>query len=106
VRLLLGSMDPGLRVAFDLRHASWDGIEPVLAEAGAVRVNALEGDAPFRYLRLRDPPYDDDALAAWAGRARPLLAAGTDVYCYFKHEDEPTAPRYAERLLGHVPAGT
>jgi hypothetical protein len=21
-----------------------------------------------------------------------------EVFCYFRHEDEPTAPRYAERL--------
>jgi hypothetical protein len=27
------------------------------------------------------------------------LEQGRDVYCYFRHEDEPTAPLYAERLL-------
>ena len=27
------------------------------------------------------------------------LAGGIDVYAYFKHEDEPTAPAYALRLL-------
>ena len=27
------------------------------------------------------------------------LGDGVRVYCYFMHEDEPTAPRYAERLL-------
>ena len=67
-----------------------------------VRVDELEADAPFRYLRLRDTPYDEAELASWAERLRPLLAAGIDVYCYFRHEDEPTAPRYAERLLGLV----
>lgn len=106
LRLLLDSTDPGLRLAFDLRDPSWDGVEPVLEEAGAVRVNALDARAPFRYLRLRRPPYDDAALAAWAGRVRPLLTAGIDVYCYFKHEEEPTAPRYAERLLGHLSASS
>jgi uncharacterized protein YecE (DUF72 family) len=98
-RLLLGSVDPDLRLAFDLRHPSWEGVEPVLAEGGAVRVNALDGEAPFRYLRLREPPYDDASLADWAKRVATVAAAGTDVYCYFKHEDEPTAPRYARRLL-------
>ena len=91
--LLQGSLDPALEVAFDFRHESW-------AEADVpVRVNSLEGEAPFRYLRLREPPYDEAALAAWAGRLRPLLDEGVRVYCYFKHEDEPTAPLYAERLL-------
>jgi uncharacterized protein YecE (DUF72 family) len=99
LQLLFGSVDPGLRLAFDLRDPSWDGAEAVLAEAGAVRVNSLEPDAPFRYLRLREPPYDDAALAAWAGRVTQLVAAGIDVYCYFKHEEEPTAPRYAGRLI-------
>ena len=41
-----------------------------------VRVNSLEGDAPFRYLRLREPPYDEAALAGWADRLRPLLDDG------------------------------
>jgi uncharacterized protein YecE (DUF72 family) len=99
LRLLLGSVDPELRLAFDLRDPSWDGVEPALAEAGAVRVNSLEAHGPFRYLRLREPPYDDTGLAAWAGRVKPVVQAGIDVYCYFKHEEEPTGPRYAERLL-------
>lgn len=91
--LLLDSLDPELDVAFDFRHESWDGVE------APVRVNSLEADAPFRYLRLREPPYSDDDLRAWAERLRPLVDEGVRVHCYFKHEDEPTAPRYAERLL-------
>jgi len=91
--LLRDSLDPELEVAFDFRHESWAGVDvPVV-------VNSLEADAPFRYLRLREPPYDDAALEAWAGRLRPLLDDGLRVYCYFKHEDEPTGPAYAERLL-------
>ena len=64
-----------------------------------LRVGSLEGEAPFRYLRLREPPYSDGELAAWADRIRSLLNERLRVYCYFMHEDEPTAPRYAERLL-------
>jgi hypothetical protein len=33
---------------------------------------------------------------------RPLLDDGVHVYCYFKHEDEPTAPDYAQQFLGVV----
>lgn len=95
IELLLGSLDPGLRLAFDLQHPTWDGIEPLLSEAGAVRVNDLETPAPFRYVRFRDPPYDEDELRAWAGRIR---AAQEPVYAYFRHEDAPTAPAYAERF--------
>ena len=96
--LVLGSFDPSLLLAFDFRHDSWAGIERELPEQ-AVRVGDLEADAGFRYVRLREPPYDDGTLAEWARRLRPLLEDGIDVYCYFKHEDEPTAPRYALRLL-------
>jgi len=73
LELLLGSLDPSLRLAFDLDHA-----------------------APFRYLRLREPPYDDEALRALAARVR---VADEPVYVFFRHEDEPTAPAYAQRLV-------
>jgi uncharacterized protein YecE (DUF72 family) len=96
---LLDAIDDDLEVALDLRDPSWDGIEPELERWGAVRVNQLEAERPgFRYLRLREPPYDDAALAGWADTIRPLLAGGLDVYCYFRHEDAPTAPAYAARL--------
>jgi uncharacterized protein YecE (DUF72 family) len=94
--LLLGSTD--LRVALDLCDASWDGVDV----RPAVRVNDWEADAPFRYLRFREPPHTDDELAAIAARIEPLLTAGVEVFAYFRHEDEPTAPLYAERLLGLV----
>ena len=50
--------------------------------------------------QAENPPYVEDDLAAEAARIQPLLDAGLDVYAYFRHEDEPTGPRYAERLLG------
>ena len=96
IELLLGSLDPSLRLAFDLEHESWDGIEPRLSAAGAVRVNDLDHEAGFRYVRFRDPPYSDEQLREWAARLREVQIP---VYAYFRHEDEPTAPRYAERLL-------
>ncbi len=91
--LLRDSLDPELEVAWDFRHESWDGVEV------PVRVNQLDADAPFRYLRFRDPPYDDAAIEEWAGRVGALLGEGARVYGYFKHEDEPTGPAYAAKLL-------
>jgi uncharacterized protein YecE (DUF72 family) len=93
LRLLRDSLDPELEYAFEFRHESWAGAHV------PVRVNSLEGDAAFRYLRLREPPYTEADLAELAGRLRPLLADRVRVYCYFKHEDDPTGPAYAERLL-------
>jgi len=91
IELLLGSLDPSLRLAFDLEHPSWDGIEARLAAAGAVRVNDVEHEAPFRYLRRREAP--DDAFVA------RVHALTEPAYVYFRHGDEPDAPRYAEALL-------
>jgi uncharacterized protein YecE (DUF72 family) len=101
LRLLLDSLDPKIAWALDFRHQSWSApeIQARLDERGVTRVGSLEGDASFLYLRLREPPYDDTALGALAEQVRPALARGADVYCFFRHEDEPTAPRYAERLL-------
>ncbi len=100
LRLLLDSLDPELAFALDFRHASWDddAVAARLEDRGVARAGALDSRARFRYLRLREPPYDEAALFALADEVRPHLATGADVYCFFRHEDEPTAPRYAERL--------
>jgi uncharacterized protein YecE (DUF72 family) len=98
LRLFLDSLDPDLDYAFEFRHPSWE-VDDVLAAASVARVGSLEGGAPFRYFRLRDPPYDDEELARWAARFCRLAASGIAVYAYFKHEDEPSAPAYARRLL-------
>ena len=88
---VLGSVDPAVELAFDFRHESWDGVD------GVVRVNDLEAE-PFRYVRLREPPYSDDDLHALAAKLRP------PAYVYFRHEDEPTAPAYAARLAELIAA--
>jgi uncharacterized protein YecE (DUF72 family) len=90
LELLLGSLDPTLRVAFDLEHPSWAGIEERLAAAGAARVNDLDHPAPFRYLRRREAPD-----AEFAAKVR---AATEPVYVYFRHDDAPDAPAHAARL--------
>ena len=101
LRLYLDSLDPGLRYAFEFRHPSWAGADL----EGHGLVGSLLGAAPFRYFRLREPPYDDVLLRLLAGRLRPLLADGIEVHAYFKHEDEPAAPQYASRLLELIRSG-
>jgi Protein of unknown function DUF72 len=80
-----GSVPNDVRLAWDLRDESWAGI------GGIVRVNDPSAE-PFRYLRLREPPYTDDDLRAFAATVRD------PAYVYLRHEDEPTAPAYAEKL--------
>jgi uncharacterized protein YecE (DUF72 family) len=75
----------GRRLAFDFRHDSWSDAE------GIVKVNDFDAE-PFRYIRLREPPYTDADLRQLAARLRP------PAYVFFRHEDEPTAPAYGLRL--------
>jgi uncharacterized protein YecE (DUF72 family) len=95
LKLLFGSLDPTLRIAFDFRHESWRDIDV----SPGVRVDDWDADAPFRYVRFREPPYSEDDLQGFAERIRPLLDGSIEVFAYFRHEDEPSAPRYAHRLL-------
>jgi uncharacterized protein YecE (DUF72 family) len=82
---VLGSVPGDVRLAWDFRDESWSGV------GGVVKVNDPAAE-PFRYLRLREPPYTDDQL-------RELAASIRDpAYVYVRHEDEPTAPAVAERL--------
>jgi uncharacterized protein YecE (DUF72 family) len=95
LQLLLESLDPSVLVALDLRHPSWEGVEGDLP-ASAVRVNQLEGDARFRYLRFSEHPYDEEALA---GAAELVRGLGVETYCIFSKGEatdhspsgEPTA---------------
>ncbi len=96
--LLLGSTD--LRLALDLHDPSWDGVDV----RPAVRVDDWDADAPFRYIRFREPPYAPADLEAPARRIAALLGDGIEVFVYFRHEDEPTAPAYAEALRASVHA--
>ena len=83
------SFPEDVKLAWDFRHESWAGAENV------VRVGESAAE-PFRYLRLREPPYTDDEL-------RELAATIRDpAYVYVRHEDEPTAPEIADRLVAYL----
>jgi len=95
LELLLGSVDPAIRYALDLRDPSWDGVEPLLTEAGMVRVDDRTGDAGWAYVRFRELVYSDVELGEIAAELEALGRSGTDVLAYFRHGDAPDAPRAA-----------
>ena len=101
LRLLLDSLDPGPHYAVELRDETWqtESVAAIISEAGAALVGDLEGPAPFRYLRLREPPYGDSDLRDLVARLAPQLDLGLDVFCFFKHEEDPRGAHYATRLL-------
>jgi uncharacterized protein YecE (DUF72 family) len=88
---VLGSTPDEVRIAWDFRHETWDGVD------GVVRVNDPSAE-PFRYLRLREPPYTDEELTAFAETVR------NPAYVYVRHEDEPTAPETVERMRRMLPS--
>jgi uncharacterized protein YecE (DUF72 family) len=98
LELLLGSADPAIRYALDLRDPSWDGVEGELASAGAVRVDDRSGRAGWAYLRYRELFYSEEELARIAGDLSALAGAGVETYAFFRHGDEPDAPAAALRV--------
>jgi uncharacterized protein YecE (DUF72 family) len=108
LRRFLTELPAGARVAFEFRHPSWE--DPEVVEAlSAARAGWCVNDsedataepeipvtADFGYLRLRRPSYTDEDLHAWADRIR--AQPWSEVFVFFKHEDEGIAPRLAARF--------
>lgn len=99
------------RCAFEFRHASWFS-DPVfsalqdanvalcLAESDALETpNVLTAD--FSYLRLRKEKYPPKSRKAVAKRIKGFAKNG-DVFAFFKHQEKPEGPQYAEELLATV----
>lgn len=106
LRDFLALLPRGGRAALEFRHPSWhaDDVLAALSDAGVAlcvaedeqRATPLAATAPFGYLRLRRPDYDDAALARWA---EAVCAQRWDAaFVYFKHEDEARGPRLALRF--------
>jgi uncharacterized protein YecE (DUF72 family) len=108
----LASLPRDQRCALEVRHPSWyvQDVYELLQTAGVALVHA-EGErapspvetlgtiAPFAYARLRDRAgYDEAATRRWAARFGELIAAGKDVYVYFRHDDTGANALSAERL--------
>jgi uncharacterized protein YecE (DUF72 family) len=105
----LRQVPPLFRFALEVRHRSWhtDETYALLRQHGIALCLADTDDAPapdvvtagFVYVRLRREEYASDDIAAWRARCRAWVAAGLDVYAYFKHEDAGRGPAYARALL-------
>ena len=114
----LGLLPPWMRVAVELRHASWhcDDVLSLLERHGAaycVMSGAhlpcvLAATAPFVYVRLHGPDheylyggsYSAADLGWWADRIREWEATGRDVFAYFNNDGDGNAVRNAQALRG------
>jgi uncharacterized protein YecE (DUF72 family) len=104
-----------LPAAFEFRHESWfeETTWEVLRSAGAALCVAEteERTTPdvvtgaFAYYRFRKPTYTNDERRAMVARIHEHLAAGRDVFAYFKHEETPQGALYAVDLLRECSEG-
>jgi uncharacterized protein YecE (DUF72 family) len=95
--------------AFEFRHESWfvDATWELLRSKGvAVCVAETETrttpdvvTADFSYYRFRKPTYTPEERRAMLERIGQHVAAGRNVYAYFKHEETPEGALYAAELL-------
>lgn len=105
----LADLPPRLCAAFEFRHPSWfddEVFERLRARNLALCVSDSEKlsapvvvTADYAYFRLRDEGYTPDDIARWADSIATATSACTDVFVYFKHEDEGKGPEFAQLLL-------
>ena len=69
------------------------------AGTAASELPIVRRTGPFLYLRLRRHDYDSTEIDAWAARIEPFLAAGDDVYVFFRHDAVGRAGELALELL-------
>ena len=108
IESFLAYLPPTFRYAFEFRHPSWVSAKEILASQGAAWCVAETDEKPFEqdrlepgpfvYLRLRKTAYTEEDLRAWSERLRGACAQGSDVFCYFKHEEGGTGVMAASAL--------
>ena len=105
----LTSLPRGVRAAFEFRHDSWltDATWTALRDRNIALCVAETEErntpdvvtADYTYYRFRKPTYTPEERKAMVDRIQEHLAAGRDVFAYFKHEETPEGALYALDLL-------
>jgi len=105
----LVTLPRGVPSAFEFRHVSWfdDSIFEILKKNNRAlcvaeteeRVTPDVVTAEFCYYRYRKPSYTPEERQAMISRIREHLAAGRNVFAYFKHEETPQGALYAVEML-------
>jgi uncharacterized protein YecE (DUF72 family) len=114
LRTFLDLVPADRRIALEFRNASWfedDVFDVLRAHDAALCVAETDTDdkeagtepaplvatASWGYLRLRRENYTDADLAAWTTRIHDQN--WSEAYAFFKHEDDGTAPKFAQRFM-------
>jgi uncharacterized protein YecE (DUF72 family) len=101
----LSVLPRGIHAAFEFRHDSWhvDEVYRLLEKHGVAlcihdaddHTTPMRLTAGFTYVRLRRSEYATGDRREWQDRMLTWSKAGTEVFAYIKHEDNPNAPLIA-----------
>lgn len=104
----LETLPPRVCAAFEFRHDSWlaDDVFERLAKRNLALCVAdsekmstpVKVTADYAYFRLRDEGYTAEDVKRWAEIIARDTAYCTDVFVYFKHEEEGKGPEFAREL--------
>jgi len=95
--------------AFEFRHESWftdstwdllksSNVALCVAESETLTTPEV-ATSTFIYYRFRKPSYTGEERRAMIDRIEQHVAAGRDIFAYFKHEETPEGALYAVDLL-------
>lgn len=108
----LTTLPRGVPSAFEFRHTSWfsDEVFDLLKACNRAlcvaeteeRITPDVLTADFCYYRYRKPTYTPEERANMVSRIREHLAAGRNVFAYFKHEETPQGALYAAEVLKEI----
>jgi uncharacterized protein YecE (DUF72 family) len=108
----LALLPRSLPAAFEFRNESWfsDSTWELLKSHGAAlcvaeteeRTTPDVATGAFVYYRFRKPTYTAEERREMVTRIGEHLAAGRDVFAYFKHEETPEGALYAVDLLHEI----
>ena len=98
--------------AFEFRHESWftdstwdllksSNVALCIAESETLTTPEV-ATGPFVYYRFRKPSYTGEERRSMIDRIEQHVAAGRDIFAYFKHEETPEGALYAVDLLRAV----
>ena len=104
----LDTFPPKVCAAFEFRHPSWFDAEVfealrsrniALCVADSEKLHTpVEVTASYGYFRLRDEGYQQSDIERWAQTIRGLRGV-SEVFVYFKHEEQGLGPDFARRLI-------
>ena len=105
----LDTLPPKAPAAFEFRHPSWFDAEVfahlrdrgrTLCVADSEKLETpLEVTADMAYFRLRDEGYQAGDIEQWATKIEALRSRCSDIYVYFKHEEQGLGPAFARQLM-------